>query len=337
MKISSAPLGNNKDFAPQEINSLEDFVKIATTRHYSTGIFDNNHRTTKNFLQAQSIGIDVDDGMTIDEAQVRFGDYKHLIMPSKSHRKEKNGVVCDRFRVILFLEDTITSPQDFKATWYALQKLCPEMDKQCKDPSRFYYPSTEVVSRRDEGKLWPVTKYIAPEPTDLDLALADTDAPKGKLAMNTLRFLQDGARAGEAHGVLVKACIDLKEQGYTADQAKFKVEAMIKSGGTWATDYLNDKDVLTIDDIYGREVKYPARENEVTRKSMFNFQNILQLIQEAGEINWLVEGLLTKGGFSLMVGPPKAGKSTLVRQLIKSIAQGLPFLDRPIKQGKVLY
>jgi RecA-family ATPase len=38
-----------------------------------------------------------------------------------------------------------------------------------------------------------------------------------------------------------------------------------------------------------------------------------------------------------MVGPPKAGKSTLVRQLVKSVCQGNHFLGRDIAQGGVLY
>jgi hypothetical protein len=44
---------------------------------------------------------DIDDGMSIDEAKRKFKKFTYLIVTTKSHKKEKKGIVCDRFRVIL--------------------------------------------------------------------------------------------------------------------------------------------------------------------------------------------------------------------------------------------
>ena len=337
MKISYSPHDSNTVFKPVEIDSLQDLIKYATSHWYSPIVFKNEYRNGNNFLEASCIAADIDEGMTIEQAALLFKDYRHLIMPSKSHRKEKNGIVTDRFRVILFLDETVKEPQDYKATWYALKAFCPAMDRQCKDLARFYYASTEVYSKNESGKLWPVTKYEAPE-TDLDAALADNnDTQKGELSAATKKLLADGERPGERHGALVKAVFDMKEQGYSIDQIKFKIDAMAKSGGNWDTPHINEKDITTIEDVYNRPHKYELRENPTFRKGMFNFQTLSDLVAEAGEVSWLCDELLTKGGFSLMVGPPKAGKSTLVRQLIKSVAQGIPFLGRDITQGSVLY
>ena len=122
MRISVAPLNDNVNFKPVEINSLEDLAKYATSSNYSMGVFKDNYRTKKNFQEAQAIAIDVDndgpnDNYTIAEAAEKFAQYEHIIMPSKSHQKEKNGKITDRFRVILFLDRTITDPKDFQATW----------------------------------------------------------------------------------------------------------------------------------------------------------------------------------------------------------------------------
>lgn len=51
---------------------------------------------------------------------------------------------------------------------------------------------------------------------------------------------------------------------------------------------------------------------------------------------WVVDGLLLNGGFSLLCGKPKSGKSSLSRCLALSVARGQPFLDRKVERGPVL-
>jgi KaiC/GvpD/RAD55 family RecA-like ATPase len=58
-------------------------------------------------------------------------------------------------------------------------------------------------------------------------------------------------------------------------------------------------------------------------------------------VRWLVDGLLPADGYSAVVGKPKAGKSTLIRQLIAAVIKSQPFLERSINippgTGRVLY
>jgi RecA-family ATPase len=82
---------------------------------------------------------------------------------------------------------------------------------------------------------------------------------------------------------------------------------------------------------------YDKRDGEIVRPSVFSFKTLDELVEEAEEISWLVDGLLSDGGFSLIVGPPKGGKSTLIRQAALAVAQGKPFLGRNVTQGGVLY
>jgi len=53
-------------------------------------------------------------------------------------------------------------------------------------------------------------------------------------------------------------------------------------------------------------------------------------------IPYLVDGLLTEGGFSVLGAKPKQGKSSLARQLAVCVAKGQPFLGRPTKKGGVI-
>lgn len=54
-------------------------------------------------------------------------------------------------------------------------------------------------------------------------------------------------------------------------------------------------------------------------------------------IEWVVGGLINAGGLSMLVGPYKGGKSTLLRVLCACVATGHPFLGRETKQGRVGY
>jgi hypothetical protein len=56
------------------------------------------------------------------------------------------------------------------------------------------------------------------------------------------------------------------------------------------------------------------------------------------ETVWITQGLLQATSVNMMMGPPKAGKSTLSRRMAVDVAYGLPFLGRfETKQSRVLY
>jgi AAA domain len=57
---------------------------------------------------------------------------------------------------------------------------------------------------------------------------------------------------------------------------------------------------------------------------------------EPTRIPFIVDGLMTEGGFSALGAKPKHGKSSLSRYLAVCVAKGVPFLGRDTAQGKVI-
>lgn len=53
-------------------------------------------------------------------------------------------------------------------------------------------------------------------------------------------------------------------------------------------------------------------------------------------IPYIVDGLLTQGGFSILGAKPKQGKSSLSRYLATCVAKGVPFLGRQTVKGEVI-
>lgn len=314
-----------------DVTSLNDLAKLATSETYSLSTFNKNHRTTENFQQTEAIGLDFDEGMTIDQAVKEFTDYKHLILPTKSHRKEKNGVVADRFRVILFLESPITDAETYYSTWYSLKQLFPACDDACKDPSRQFFKSTGVVSIQPAGKLVPVVK---PQPKP-KLEIVKLDAGQtGKLAHSTAHFLIQGASQGQRHVALYKAARDANQNGYSKEWFITQLETLAKNTGVKS--YVDQGAMQTVDDAFSKDPKHAPRVDEPTNKA-FSFMSIGELMNRNVEVKWVVNNLLTEGGMSIFAGAPKSGKSTLVRQLVKNICRAESFLGHKTKQGEIVY
>jgi AAA domain len=81
----------------------------------------------------------------------------------------------------------------------------------------------------------------------------------------------------------------------------------------------------------------PAREL-VTSDSGFTLTHIGDLLAEPDETtDWLVDDLLPMGGLGFVAAKPKAGKSTLVRNLAVAVARGGEFLGQSCVQGTVIY
>ena len=329
---------NNVNFKPIEVQSIDELASVILKTNYSQSVYKNNYRNLENFLSSELIGIDVDnegpnDNNTIEQAFEFFKDYKHIIAPSKSHRIEKHGKIADRFRIILFLEKEITSPKDFTSTWSSIKSVYPAADDACKDASRFFYPSSEIYSKNPNGKLWPVTEYNP----DIKESLLDSMFGKGQLSKETMHFLLNGAPAGKRNPALFKAAKDMQEQGFAIEEVTQRVLTMIKTTGNWAHSTLSDKDIKTIESAFSNEPRYEKRQGLSTENASFKFKTAKDVLNSTENVEWLCDKMLTVGGLSIMAGPPKSGKSTLMRQLVLATSRGGEFLGRKVKQGPVIY
>ena len=126
--------------------TLKDAMSYTTCGNYSAGQFKDQHRTIKNWLGGNTMLIyDIDAGMNIDEAQSMLVDTASAILTTKSHRKDKNGIACDRFRVFMPLAKPIdfTDEKRFKRIMKNVAEAFKlPFDKATLDPSRMFYPAS---------------------------------------------------------------------------------------------------------------------------------------------------------------------------------------------------
>jgi RecA-family ATPase len=61
------------------------------------------------------------------------------------------------------------------------------------------------------------------------------------------------------------------------------------------------------------------------------------MYKDKTEIDWVVDELLMVGGLSIISADPKAGKSTVARQLVKEVLRGGTMFGRKCRKGAVMY
>lgn len=309
---------------------LDTLAKMIRQHNWSCGQFKGGYRNNLNFIEAQTIALDIDnkDGdpqMTLEEAKAKLKLFSGILSTTKSHQKPKGGQgPKDRFRVLLFLDKPITNQQDYRATWEEAHKIFPAADEQCKDPARFYYPSKAIVVKT-KGPRFPVKKYVKPAEKPIEA----TSQTKGALSQSTLEFLSMGAPQGQWNARFTKAAIDIREQLYNKDEA----QRLLKIATTEYEGELTKGDLASLESVYRKELRYEPRGGV-----SYNFLTVDELKNSAKSYSWLIDGLFFEGSFNILTGPPKAGKSCIVRQMLINVVQGSPFLNRDIKKsGPALY
>lgn len=323
-------------------DDLYELASVISTSNWSPGEFNAGRRTNPTFKSTEIFAIDIDEGCTLDQAKAIFKDFKHIIGTSRSHQRKKNGVVADRFRVVLFLDTPIDSDADFKATFAYARGLWPFIDEACKDAARFFYPSPQIISVNETGVT--IEKQIASLPVSVP-RVAAPNGERGELWKSTLKLLVEGAKAGQRHAALVKATGNMLEQGYTEDEIIARVNEMAEKvyPDGWATPHINDNDLKTIRRMSGRDLKYSFKEETKTEEQP-SYLSANELLGEAisylsdkegvkGEptgiegLDKLLGGGFRKGELTVLMAQAKTGKNTMFHYLLHS------FLKRNIAQG----
>lgn len=248
-------------FGTVELN-FAGFSELITTAAWSPSTYKQGARKADNFESSELIALDIDSGTTLEDAKtaIETAGYSYILAPSKSHQIEKNGVICDRFRIVLFIETAITNATDYKATISAvIAELGVNADKACVDVARFYFPCKSVHSSRLLGrKVAPVKAADLPSPRATAVVAAKGEV---KLFYKTLNFIAFGAVAGEWHSRFLNAAVDIKSCGYSIDEAAGLLAKASPGGKLDATDMHQLRDVYKRAEYVADKTSYVVKSN----------------------------------------------------------------------------
>lgn len=87
-----------------------------------------------------------------------------------------------------------------------------------------------------------------------------------------------------------------------------------------------------------KEVEKQLTGSSLEKRDQFNFISFKDLLTEPeNPLKWVVEDYFQEAGTSALVGPPKGGKTTLMRYLMSCVINGESFLEKKTKKGRVIY
>ncbi len=191
--------------------------------------FRDGHRHGDNFLSANWIGLDFDEGPTLDEMTRLVCDVTHVIGTTKSHQIAKGKhPACDRFRVFLKLPRAITCAKEYKDILrFYVDRY--ESDTACIDAARFFWPCKQIISCWDGGDGDEYTIDIKKKEVSkggksyFDLS---TDGTKTLPPPWVRHWLEFGAPQGQKNNTCLKIGIWLTRCGYSHQEI---VDAIMQS------------------------------------------------------------------------------------------------------------
>lgn len=214
------------------LENMNMLSEIILTHAWSPIVWKNNYALTGNFEYSDFLVLDFDNPgeESLDQVNEAYQDHKRIIATTRSHQIEKNGIICDRYRLIMPWDKRITDYDTYKYNYQLVLKRFPWADSKCYDGARFFYPSQKIlyIDRAAEYSY----ETSAHTQTYTTLHTHFTHPIDGKIPSWCLNFINDG-RVGESRNLKVYAvALELFRQGFVeADIRRIIMRAPINWDG----------------------------------------------------------------------------------------------------------
>ncbi len=148
-----------RDGFKTQVLTIDDLAEAVLLGHaWSCATYDHSMRSKANYQQAQLIGLDIDNGLTLDDALNHpfVKKYGQLIYTSASHQKPKGDTPpCDRFRIVFNASQPIKDIDTYEQLVKAVMGHFPSADEACKDASRYWAGNSQAEIFILDGQTLP--------------------------------------------------------------------------------------------------------------------------------------------------------------------------------------
>jgi hypothetical protein len=208
-----------------------------TIKHlpWSPCVWHGGRRRADHFMLCDYLALDFDDGeMTLDNAVENcFCDINHVIGTTKSHRREKNGFIADRFRVVLALPRRITDAAEYSKIARHYVGIYGS-DKACTDTARFFWPCNTIASVVTDADTLEIDEVLAEPAIDASIKKTGNGSTSTLMAAWAVKILREGV-SQNANGAVYRVSAHAAERGWSLDST---IAAVLNS--TALTGKIND-------------------------------------------------------------------------------------------------
>jgi len=216
-------------FRAVEVANMRELAALTLHHTWSPIVWRNGERNAANFLAAEVIALDFDEpGFSIADAQ-RVSEalgLPYFIGTTKSHQKEKRGVVCDRFRWVFSGSAPCRDAEAYRHNMTLLMKKFPSADRSGKDAARFFFRCSEIVSGAAKGDAYewePLPMGFAEKKARRESRAA---AEHREIPRHVARWLKRGVGEGESrHHTCTLIGLALAERGFQLEEIEDLIRA----------------------------------------------------------------------------------------------------------------
>ena len=194
--------------------------------HWANHHFNDGHRCEDEAMPGFNlIVLDIDDGVPLSTARELLKDYKALFYTTKNHQQEKNGVVCDRFRIVLPTNYKLKLDRaEYKKFMVNLFTWLPfEVDEATKDRSRKWLSSTTKDYFYQDGELLDVLPFIPQTSKNEEFKKRNLDTQG---LDNLERWVLNNSGDGNRNVMLHRFAMVLLDAGFGYEDIRQKVNSL---------------------------------------------------------------------------------------------------------------
>ena len=193
--------------------------------HWCNHAFNGGKRNEDSAIAGfNMIVLDIDDGVPMSTAKELLSDYKALFYTTKSHQIEKNGITCDRYRIILPMNFRLElDAKDYKEFMKNLFAWLPfRVDEATGQRARKWLTSAGTFEYRD-GELLDILPFI-PKTTKCETMKQQVLDQKGM--DNLERWVINNTGGGNRNDMLLRYSMILVDAGLDFNQINSSVASL---------------------------------------------------------------------------------------------------------------
>lgn len=232
---ASAPIGTpfTAGFRAVDVDDPERLAKCVSTYAWAPARFVDGYRKRENFIEANWLGLDFDSPeIGLKQIAKAVCDMVHILGTTRSHGVAKDGVTCDRFRLLLRAERPMSGGECL-ATLRRLAEKWP-IDPSCIDLGRHFFACREIISVGEPDGYLQEVHRPPPPPTESELRRRSSRARMARLRFERSGSVPRWLRAFLETGKLCKktgrnntiyaAAIALRDFGFSTDEIITMIE-----------------------------------------------------------------------------------------------------------------